>query len=128
VADLTITEFRARFPEFDETTYPDAQVQALIDDTLCNFDQDRWDCLYARGHSLYIAHLLTLRTQQKSGNAGPGKLDRAQSKAVDGVSVSYATQTPSNYNEAFFAGTSYGSEYLMLLRQAGVGAVCCGES
>jgi hypothetical protein len=124
---LTVEEFRARFPEFDETTYPDATVQALIDDTCCYFDIERWDCSYKRGHSLYLAHLLTLRSSQQGGDAGSGTLGQEQSKAADGVSVSYATHSPSNFNEAFFAGTSYGQEYLMLLRTAGIGAVCCCE-
>ncbi len=124
---LTVPEFRARFPEFADPVATDAQIQALIDDTCCNFDQARWDCFYKRGHSLYVAHLLELRKQQESGSGGTGSLDRKQSKAVDGVSVSYATMAPSDYNEAFFAGTSYGSEYLMLLQTVGIGAVCiCG--
>lgn len=126
--DLTVLEFRARFPEFDDPVSTDAQVQALIDDTLCNFDQDRWDCSYKRGHSLYIAHLLDLRGQQLNGDSSTGGLDAPQSKAADGVSVSYATATPSDYNDAFFAGTSYGREYLQMRQTVGIGAVCCGSN
>lgn len=127
MADLTVSEFRARFPEFDDTTYPDATVEAIIEDTLCNFDQDRWDCLYKRGHSLYVAHLLKVQESQQAGDATSRGLAPLQSKTVDGVSASFATLAPSDYNEAFFAGTSYGAEYLMQLRSVGIGAVCCGS-
>ncbi len=126
MSDLTVPEFRARFPEFVDPPVTDDQIQALIDDTLCNFDQERWDCLYKRGHSLYVAHLLTVTSGQQAGNGGSVGLDAAQSKAVDGVSVSYATYTPDNFNDAFFAGTSYGREYLMMRDKVGIGAVCTG--
>lgn len=121
MSNLTVAEFRARFPVQPVGT--EGQVQAAIDDTLCNFDQARWDCLYKRGHSLYVAHLLTISGNQQSGNSGTSGLDAAQSKAVDGVSVSYATYAPDNYNDAFFAGTSYGREYLMLRDTVGIGGV-----
>lgn len=126
MANLTVAEFKARFSQFVDPPYSEAMIQAAITDTLCNFDQGRWGCLYKRGHSLYVAHLLTIGINQAAGNAGTTGLDAAQSKTVDGVSVGYATLAPSNYNEAFFAGTSYGREYLMLLRTVGMGATCVG--
>lgn len=125
---ITVSDFRARFPEFDDTTYPDSQVEALIEDTCCMFDIDRWDCNYSRGHSLYIAHLLYVRTAQTGGNAGASVLAGKQAKTVDGVSVTYAVNAPDNNNDAFFAGTSYGREYLMMRSMVGIGAVCCGSS
>lgn len=126
MSNLTVAEFRARFPQFVDPPYTDSVIQSAINDTLCNFDQARWDCLYKRGHSLYVAHLMTIGQNQAGGNSGTNGLDAAQSKTVDGVSVSYTTYTPTNYNEAFFAGTSYGREYLMLLQSVGMGgtAVC----
>jgi hypothetical protein len=126
MANLTVAEFKARFPQFVDPPYAESVIQAAITDTLCNFDQGRWDCLYKRGHSLYVAHLLTIGTNQSAGNSGTNGLDAMQSKSVDGVSVNYATLTPTSFNEAFFAGTSYGREYLMLLRTVGLGgtAVC----
>lgn len=125
MTDLTVAEFRARFPQFDETTYPDTQVQALIDDTLCSFDQGRWDCLYKRGHSLYIAHLVEIGSRQSAGDSGTGGLDALQSKSADGLSAGFSTVAPANFDDAFFAGTSYGREFLMMRRSVGIGAVCC---
>ena len=124
--NLTVSEFRARFPEFDSAS--DSEVQSFINDTLCSFDQSRWDCFYKRGHSLYVAHLLSLRSQQSEGNSGTSGMDSVQNEAADGVSVSYATYTPSNSNESFFMGTSYGRAYIMLLRSGGIGgiAICSG--
>jgi len=120
--NLTVSEFKARFPEFDSTS--SSQVQYLIADTLCNFDQERWDCLYKRGHSLYVAHILTLRGEQTGGNTG--SLDAVQSESADGVSVSYAAYTPSTLTESFMSGTSYGREFLLLWRSVGIGgtALC----
>lgn len=124
MANLTVAEFRARFPQFVDPPYTEETIQAAISDTLCNFDQGRWGCLYKRGHSLYVAHLLTIGQNQSGGQTGTTGLDSPQSKAVDGVSVTYAVYAPTNFNEAFFAGTSYGREYLMLLRTVGMGATC----
>jgi len=126
MANLTVAEFKARFPQFVDPPYSEAMIQAAIDDTLCNFDQGRWDCLYKRGHSLYVAHLLTIGSNQSAGNSGTAGMDATQSKSVDGVSVGYATLAPTSYTEAFFAGTSYGREYLMLLKTVGMGATCVG--
>ncbi len=124
MSDLTVSEFKARFPEFDSAS--ESEIQFLIDDTLCNFDQNRWDCLYKRGHSLYIAHLIFIRTEQLSDNSGSVGLDSVQGQTADGVSINYATYTPSTLNEAFMMGTSYGREYLTLWRTVGIGgyALC----
>lgn len=119
MADLTVAEFKARFSEFAAT--PELTVEVLIEDTLENFDQSRWGGLYKRGHSLYIAHLLTLRGLQTNGiTAG---LDSPSAQAVDQVSESLAVFVPQNANQAFFNGTSYGREYLNLLRSVGIGGV-----
>jgi hypothetical protein len=126
MADLTVSEFRARFPQFVDPPYTDAIIQAAIDDTLCNFDQDRWECDYKRGHSLYIAHLLTLGQQQSSGDSGTSLLDADSGQSADGVSYSVAALAPSSYTDAFFSGTSYGREYLMLQKKVGIGATCVG--
>lgn len=119
MADLTVAEFKARFSEFTAT--PELEVEALIEDTLESFDQDRWGGHYKRGHSLYIAHVLSIRTLQKAGNTAG--LDSLNKKSVDQVSASLAVYAPTNANEAFFNGTSYGREYLNLLRSVGIGGV-----
>lgn len=116
MADLTVAEFKARFSQFTNT---EPEISALIEDTLEAFDQIRWGGLYKRGHSLYIAHLLSLATLQQAGNAGA--LDTPSQQSVDQVSASFSVYQPTNSNEAFFNGTSYGREYLNLLRSVGIG-------
>lgn len=122
MATLTVAEFKARFTEFASTAEP--QVQVLIDDTVEMFDQGRWGSLYFRGHSLYIAHFLTVRSKQLAGFSGAQ--DAAQSKQVDGVSATYAVLMPTRWGEAYFATTSYGREYLMLARMVGIGGTAVG--
>jgi hypothetical protein len=121
MADLTVAEFKARFPEFASASEP--TIEYLIEDTLDAFDQDRWGNSYKRGHSLYVAHLYTLRTKQLAGNSGTGSMDSASQKAVDGVSASMAVLLPTSQLQSFFNGTSYGREYLMLQRTVGIGGV-----
>jgi len=117
MADLTVAEFKARFSEFNVAA--ESEITALIEDTLDVFDQERWGSLYKRGHSLYLAHLLSLRALQVAGNiAGQ---DSVTQKTVDQVSASMSVRMPTNANEAFFNGTSYGREYLNLLRSVGIG-------
>lgn len=121
MANLTVSEFRARFSEFDSVS--DQEIQNAINDTLCSFDQDRWDCQYKRGHSLYVAHMLELRNQQLGGNGSSSGMDSLSGETADGVSASYAVYTPENALDSFFLGTSYGREYMMLLRTVGIGGI-----
>lgn len=117
---LTIEEFRARFDAF--CTLSDAKVQAMIEDTQCNFDIQKWGCNYKRAHSLYVAHFLALGTLRSKGNTSP--ILQGISKSADGLSVSYSSNSSSNNSHEFLKTTNYGQEYLMLLEKSRVpGAV-----
>ena len=113
---ITIEDFRARFPEFDNPVATDAQIQAAIEDTQCNFSINKWGCNYKRGHSLYVAHYLTIQSRRTSGGVGGASPSlQATSKSVDGVSVSYNASVASSNSYEWFKSTVYGQEYLALL-------------
>ncbi len=121
---ITIADFRARFPEFNDPVATDAQVEAAIEDTQCNFDIDKWGCHYKRGHSLYVAHYLTIQSSRSAGgSSGASPSLQATSKSVDGVSVSYNASAASSNSDEWFKSTGYGQEYLMLLGVVAVPAV-----
>lgn len=119
---ITASDVKTRFPEF--SAIPDPQVSAAINDTKCNFDTDRWDCLYERGHSLYVAHLLSFGTSED----GPTKSNGSpvSSQTADGVSRSYAVYNPVSASESFLMQSKYGQEYLFLMKSVGMGATCVG--
>ncbi len=126
---ITIEEFRARFPEFDNPVASDAQVQAAIEDTTCNFDINKWGCHYKRGHSLYVAHFLTIDKRRRSGKSGSSAPAlQANSKGADGLSVGYNSSASSSNSEEYFKSTNYGQEFLTLLESVKVpgATLICG--
>lgn len=116
---ITVEDFRARFPEFDDPRASDAQVQAAIEDTECEFNIDRWGCAYTRGHSLLVAHLLILSERRQSSNSAAGAAPalQANSKSADSVSIGYNSKGAESSMEEYYKSTNYGQEYLMLLEQ-----------
>ena len=113
MADSIIpSDLKARFPEFNDEL--DTRIQALIDDTACNFNIARWDCAYTRAHCLYVAHALTL-DNRRLGVGGSAPVLQATSKSADGVSISYNANATSNNTDEYFKSTSYGQEYLVML-------------
>ena len=118
MATTTPTNFRVRFPEFDEPTYPDERVQLFIDDAtaLVNPKCPNVDLMisYLTAHLLTMgtltAHLLTMGTLTAGGNTSTFK--GVASESVGDVSVSYSSG--SGDAEDDFYKTSYGQRYLDL--------------
>lgn len=123
---MDIATFRAAFPEFADTTkYTDAMITfwASVGDLLLN--EERWDTLYDYGLQLYVAHNITLQSQDvASATIGrtPGLTAGViTSKSVGGVSVSYDAHSvffelAGNYNM-----TKYGRDYWQLMNIVGMG-------
>ena len=123
MAYITPDDITNRFPEFSGVD--SAIITTYIDDTKCNFDVDRWGCLYARGHSLYVAHLMSVYgvsgiSAETASDGGGGPVT---SQAADGVSRSYAAYTPGSASDSFLMQTKYGQEYLSLRNSVGTGGV-----
>lgn len=107
-----IDDFKARFPEFDETTV-DTYIPLISPSFPCFYG-----AIYGVGGCndqvllLLGAHLLTLEMR-----AGSGALKDVASRGVDGVSVSYTNWANYNSNDAFFNTTKYGQRYLQITKR-----------
>lgn len=113
---ITPADFKARFTEF--ASVEDTRVQLFIDDAELEMSESAWGNIYDKGLAYLTAHLLTISDLTASGNSG--SLNALASRAVDGVSESFATPTMDDNNN--IASTSYGQEYARLLRLIGRGA------
>ena len=109
MATLTINEFRARFPEFDEPVATDAQVQQALTEAAAIHHC----CSIA---TLFLAaHLLSIELD-RAGNGGGG-LDGGAggmtlaSATVGSESVSYQSGA-ADPKDSFFFTSSYGRQYL----------------
>lgn len=117
-----IVDFRLSFPEFSDTAkFPDAQVNYWASVAQCATSEKVFGCMYKNVLYLYIAH--TLSIAYKNGiNPVPGQgLGLTSSKTVGSVSVSYDTQSISEVGGGYWNETSYGREYLRLVRLFGTG-------
>jgi hypothetical protein len=114
----TATTFKARYPEF--VPVADALVNLVLQEA---FDQvgDTWlERDRARAQMLLAAHNLTMegepaRTTSGQGSAGTGTVKR---RKVGDVEVEFATPASSSDSSVGngFASTTYGQQYLALMR------------
>ena len=122
---ITIALFRARFPEFDDTFYPDEQVQLFIDDTLfyMGTDELRWCDNYDYAQSYLAAHLLTSGTQTEAGDSNT-KAGPISQKVAGGVSVARAVFTKDRSDaDDFYMATSYGQRFIVIRNMCFVGVL-----
>lgn len=113
---VTPSSIKNRFPEFDSTE--DARIQLFIDDAEIILNESYWGTKYDLGVSYYVAHKLTLAIRSENGNEdGAGVIS---GKAVEGVSISYATPTINSATDSDFMSTSYGIQYLSLMKTLGI--------
>ncbi len=114
---LIVQTFRARFPEYSDTAiFPDSYVQTFIDDALEDVDQTKFKTSIADRITAYLAaHYLTVGESSKNGNTGTSAPIASQS--VGEVSVSYAVNNAEKGSDAYFNSTTYGQQYLALLRR-----------
>lgn len=122
--------FRAAFPEFADTArYPDAMLDfwSGIGERLMFPQQHRWDTVYDYGLQLFVAHNITIASQNvKAGAAGgvPGGVSGpTTSKAVGSVSVSYDAASSIEPNAGHWNLTTYGKMLIHLARMIGAGGI-----
>jgi hypothetical protein len=130
---MTPGEFKTRFPEFGSEA--DTRIQIFIDDSVPDFDVCRWGEWHSKGVANYVAHNLAMANAVLAGDvsssfAGSSAIANSQSwtsKSVGDISVargesSGAGDGKSQKDSPFFK-TTYGQEYLRLLRLVGMGMV-----
>lgn len=108
----TVSDFRARFEEFDCES--DSSIQLALDDASLQLNAQAWRDKYDLGQLYLAAHTLSLLASASAESPkGP-----VVSETVGSVSRTYANLTASNTS---FAGdtstTKYGMLYTRLKRQ-----------
>lgn len=118
---VTVTSFRATFPEFsDIVKYPDSGVTFWLTFAGKLLDPCRWYDVLDEATMFFIAHQLALASKNVNGNVG-GVVAPLSAKAVDKVSASYDTSAVKLENAGHWGGTSYGLQFLQLVRMFGAG-------
>lgn len=122
-----IAAFRAAFPEFgDDARFPDSQIAFWAGLAELSLDPQRWGKFYPYGLQLFVAHFLALAKQneasgQGGGVPGTGGSGNISSKRVGEVQVTYSQKTGDVDGGGEWNATSYGKQYLALLRLIGHG-------
>lgn len=115
--NVSIAEFRQRFPIFSNTTkYPDTVVQTMLDTaiiyipnrtTCCKNEATVKEMIY-----LMTAHLLVTSTDTATGGTG----GVVQSASVGGVSVTKMTPPAKTAFSYWLSSTPYGLQLLAMLK------------
>lgn len=117
---MTVTEFKNRFPEFEQEL--DNTINQIIVYSIPFFNVQAWADLYDEGLAYWVADRLVLSKTQAT-NAGSANNGMGSSVTVGDVSISQdsnAVQSLVN-NPAY--RSIYGQQYLYLSRLVGVGAL-----
>lgn len=125
---MDVSTFRSTFPAFSDTaTYPDAQVESLIDLAGEQMVSKRWSgAIKERAIALFVAHHLVLDAKADAGGT-PGTVQGpATSKSIAGVSVSYDLSNVTHERGGYWNTTSYGIQFLRLARMIGAGPIQAG--
>ena len=109
MADVSVADFRARYPQFAAGTYPDDTVALAVADARELTDVSTAAVLACTAHLLTLASQETLKA---SGGSGVVK-----SETIGPKMVAYVTQAE-NAREAFFGQTAYGERVLAIERRS----------
>lgn len=125
---MVIADFRSEFPEFGDTTsYPDAQLNFWASIAEAQVVQRVWCDMFTFGVKLYVAHEVTIATQNVRATANGGSPGQsggiANSKAVGAVNVAYDFATQSEKDAGWWNRTTYGQQFYRLVRLFGAGAI-----
>lgn len=125
---MDIPAFRTAFPEFTDTTvYPSPMITFWATVAEQMVPQPLWKMMWTQGVNLYVAHEITLASQNaKTAAIGgtPGQQGGiASQKAVGSANVSYDPQTTTEKDAGYWNLTTYGKQFIRLARIFGAGPV-----
>jgi hypothetical protein len=119
---IDITDFRVSFPEFtDPLKFTDDQITYWASIAECATDQKTFGCMYKNVLYLYTAHTLSIAFKNGLSSIPGQGIGLTSSKSVGSVSTSYDTNSIIESGGGHWNETSYGREYLRLVRLFGSG-------
>lgn len=146
---INAAQFRNDHPEFkDSVMYPDSSINFYLNWAFQTMNTYRWGqsafttwptqpvtaigvlTIFDLGSELLVAHSLTLsaQMQEEATNGAPPGLSKGMlsSESVDKASAGYDTGSVSVKDGGFWNLSTYGTQYLRLLRMAGAGGLYVG--
>jgi len=119
-------QFRKDFPEFADTArFPNQQIEFWGGMGEKLISQTRFGTLYTEAVELFTAHNIVLSAQSRAsaatGGMPGGNAGAVASKAVGSVNVSYDTAGAMEPNAGHWNQTTYGRQYIHLVRMIGQG-------
>ena len=123
---MDVAAFRADFPEFvDAVRFPSSAIIFWSDLGEQLISADRFGGMYTKATELFTAHNIVLAagnvTASTSGGLPGSSSGPVSSKSVGSVSVSYDTSSVMLPNAGHWNQTTYGRQYIQLVRLLGVG-------
>lgn len=121
-------KFRSAFPEFsDAVVYTEDQLTFWASFAALQIDQNKWASMYDNGVYLYVAHEITIQSQNvKAALLGktPGQQSGiANAKAVGSVNASYDSTSQTEKDAGYWNRTTYGMKFYRLMKLFGMGAI-----
>lgn len=129
---LDLAAFRARFPQFaDSTAFPDAVIEAQFDLATCYVSADTYGDMseHCRTQALYLmtAHLLALGVIVAAGGSYTGQPGVVTGSSVGDVSVTLAAPPSGTSQWRWWLNTTpYGAQLIALLDAQAVGGFHVG--
>jgi hypothetical protein len=125
---ITVTQFRANFPEFTSATvYPDSMIGMWLQFAYLLLSSRRWRQALDLGAQLYTAHQIVLQglSVAEAGNGAPPGMAPGpiNSKTAGELTLAYDTGVSSTSDDGSWAQTRYGTMFVKLARQFGSGPV-----
>jgi hypothetical protein len=124
---MDLAAFRAAYPEFDTTDYPDGMVSPYVTLAPLRVGADAWGDLADFGQGLWIAHNVVMakrRAKAAAVGAVPGATQGVQTaKAVDKVSASYDAASVTIEGTGNWNATDYGVQFWQYAEQMGAGGL-----
>jgi hypothetical protein len=122
--NFDIAAFRRAFPEFASlVVYPTEQIELWVGLATAMVSPNVWCSQWNLGVSLYVAHELTLASQNaRSAKVGgsPGQQGGiASQKTVGSVTVQYDPQTSTEKDAGYWNLTTYGKQFFRLAMRFG---------
>lgn len=123
---MDANQFRKDFPEFtDVTCFPNQQIEFWSSMGEKLISPNRFGALYTEAIELFTAHNIVLSAQSRmaaaNGSIPGGNAGAIAGKSVGSVNVSYDTSGAMELNAGHWNQTTYGRQYIHLVRMIGQG-------
>lgn len=125
---MDIPLFRTTFPEFADTTvYPTPQIEFWVAVAEQQVVKNIWGKMWYLGVNLYVAHEITLASQNtKAAKVGgsPGQQGGiANTKTVGSATIGFDAATSTEKDAGYWNLTTYGKQFIRLVRIFGAGCI-----